>query len=362
MKLFVIAFFMVTGLVPLYSQPVRIAVAGTTHGHVSWILGKKENNDIVLAGVFEKNTAVTQQQIKSFKLSPSLFYNDLNRMLDEVKPEAVVAFGSIYDHLAVVEACAPRGIHVMVEKPLAASLEHALRMEKLAKQYNIHLLTNYETSWYPTTEKTFQLVNDSNSIGNIKKAVFHHGHQGPKEINVQKEFFQWLTDPVQNGGGAIVDFGCYGANLMTYLMKGVKPVSVVATTRTFKPSVYPKVDDEATIIVNYPGAQCIIQASWNWPFGRKDMEIYGESGYVIAKNNRDYLFRSHSSGAELAKQINEKEIAVFTDPFAYLAAFLRGKITIPDYGVYSLQNNMTVIRILEAAKESAKQGKLISNF
>src|SRR5262249_32362598 len=147
-------------------------------------------------------------------------------MLDAVKPETVVAFGSIYEHMAVVEACAPRGIHVMVEKPLAATLQQALRMDFLVKKYHIHLLTNFETSWYPTTVKTYQLVNDSNYIGKIRKVVIHDGHQGPKEIAVNKEFFNWLTDPVQNGGGALMDFGCYGANLITYLMNGQQPVSV----------------------------------------------------------------------------------------------------------------------------------------
>ena len=198
-------------------------------------------------------------------------------MLDAVKPEAVVAFGSIYEHMAVVEACAPRHIDVMVEKPLATTLQQALQMEALAKKYNIKLLTDFETSWYPSTVKAYELVNDSNYIGNIKKVVIHDGHQGPKEIGVNKEFFNWLTDPIQNGGGALMDFGCYGANLMTYLMHGQQPVSVTAVTQHFKPDIYPKVDDEATIIVSYPTAQCIIQASWNWPFGRKDMEVYGEN-------------------------------------------------------------------------------------
>ena len=119
-------------------------------------------------------------------------------------------------------------------------------MEALAKKYNIQLLTNYETSWYPSVAKTWQLINDSNYAGNIRKVVFHDGHQGPKEINVNKEFFQWLTDPVQNGGGALVDFGCYGANMITYFLKGEKPVSVIAVTQHFKPRIYPEVEDEAT--------------------------------------------------------------------------------------------------------------------
>src|SRR4030095_16097612 len=266
-------------------KPVRIAVIGTTHGHVGWILGRKNKGDIELVGIYESKMELASQQAKRYNLSPQLFHTDLGKMLDSVKPEAVVVFGSIYEHMAAVEACAPRRIHVMVEKPLAVSTEHAERMASLARQYGIYLLTNYETSWYPTTVKSFQLLNESMSIGPLKKAVFHHGHQGPKEINVGPEFFAWLTDPVQNGGGALIDFGCYGANLMTYLTKGERPLAVTAVTRQFKPEVYPKVDDEATIIVTYPSSQAIIQASWNWPYGRKDMELYGVSGYIFAKNN-----------------------------------------------------------------------------
>ena len=338
--------------------PVRVAIAGISHSHVAWILSRKKP-DVEVVGIYEPNKDLAQRYAKQYGFSLDLVYDDLGKMLDAVKPEACLAFCSIYEHLKVVEACAPRKIHVMVEKPLAVSLDHALKMEKLAKQYNIHLLTNFETSWYATTEKAFQLVNDSNSIGPIKKTVFHDGHQGPKEIRVNKEFLDWLTDPVLNGGGAIIDFGCYGANVMTYLMKGAKPISVMANTRTFKPSVYPKVDDDATIIVNYPSATCIIQASWNWPFGRKDMEVYGDSGYIITKDNHDYRFRNNQRAPEKALQVNEKDLNVFTDPFSYLAAYLRGRITMPDYGLYSLETNMTVVRILDAARESAKTGKLV---
>jgi predicted dehydrogenase len=340
--------------------PVRLAVAGLTHGHVSWILGRKEKSDAVMVGIYEPNTELAQRLAKRYGLSNDLFYTDLGKMLDAVKPEALVAFGSIYEHMAAVEAAAPRGIHVMVEKPLASNLQHAIKMEQLAKKYNIILLTNYETSWYPTTEKTYQLVHDSNFVGSIRKVVIHDGHEGPKEINVSKEFFGWLTDPVQNGGGAIVDFGCYGANLMTYLMKGQEPIAVTAVTHQYKPSIYPKVDDDATIVVDYPNAQCIIQASWNWPFSRKDMEVYGETGYLISANNTSMRLRNKSTvKQEQTRTITPQDIPVYTDPFAYFSDVLRGKIKVPANGLYSLENNMMVVRILEAAKESAKTGKTV---
>ena len=284
-------------------KPIRLAVAGMTHGHIAFILNRPDKGDFELVGVFDTNTERTQQLAEKYKFSTDLIYHDLKQMLDKTKPEAVVAFGSIFDHLSVVEACAPRGIHVMVEKPLAVNMKHAIRMAELAEKYHIFLLTNYETSWYPTTAKSLKMVNEKNFVGKMRKVVIHDGHQGPKEIGCEKVFLDWLTDPVLNGGGALVDFGCYGANLMTALTQGQKALSVTAITRQFKPEIYPKVDDEATIIVSYPGSHCIIQASWNWPFGRKDMEIYGESGYIIAENRNDMRIRVKDMAAEKQEKI-----------------------------------------------------------
>lgn len=342
-----------------HNAPVRIAVAGITHGHAGFILGRKPKPDIEIVGVYEPNTDLANRHAKSYGFSTNLLYTDLNQMLDKVKPEAVVAFGSIYEHMMVVEACAPRGIHVMVEKPLATTWEHAKRMNELATKNKILLLTNYETSWYPSTEKAYQLANDSNFMGAIKKVVIHDGHKGPKEIGVGKEFLDWLTDPVQNGGGALIDFGCYGANLMTYLMKGEEPISVTAVTQQFKPHIYPKVDDEATIVVTYPKAQCIIQASWNWPFGRKDMEVYGETGYAFAANNKTMRLKNNEKEAERTIQLTAEETGVYEDPISYFADAVRGKIKVPRNGLYSLENNVTVVKILDAARQSANTGKTV---
>jgi predicted dehydrogenase len=340
-------------------KPLRLAVAGTSHGHSGWILGRKAWNDFELVGIFESDKTLSEKQQKQFGLAASLFYDNLQSMLDAVKPEAVVAFGSIYDHLAIVEACAVRKIHVMVEKPLAVSLAHAKQMEALAKQHDILLLTNYETSWYPSTEKSYQLITNNNFAGRLRKAVFHHGHEGPKEIGVSKEFFNWLTDPVQNGGGALIDFGCYGANIITYLLRGERPVSVTALTNQFKPHIYPKVDDEATIVVEYSNAQCIIQASWNWPYSRKDMELYGESGYIIAPDRYHIRYKNKKDKEEHAEKLDQKESGVYDDPFAYFSDAIRKRIPVPDYSLYSLSNNMLVMEILEAARESARTGKKI---
>lgn len=340
-------------------KPIRLAIIGMTHGHIAFILNRKDKSDFQLVGVYEPNTELANSLAKKYGFDPQLLFTNLDNMLDQVKPQAAVAFGSVYEHMAAVEACAPRGIHLMVEKPLATNVKHADKMADLAEKYKIHLLTDFETSWYPTTAKSFQLVNDSNFIGGIRKVVVHDGHQGPKEIGCEPTFLEWLTDPIQNGGGALIDFGCYGANLMTYLMKGEEPLSVTAVTQHFKPEIYPKVDDEATIVVSYPKAQCIIQASWNWPFGRKDMEIYGVSGSVVALDRNSMRLRNGTMQKEELKQITSKDIAVYEDPFAYFADVINGKAKMTSYDPYSLTNNLIVVKILDAARESAKTGKTI---
>ena len=350
---------LMTGMVAAQAKsPLKIGVVGLTHTHVHWILGRPDRGDIKIVGIVETNKDLARRYTAQHGLSMDMVFNSMTEMIEKTKPEAVFAFGTIYEHLAVVETCAPLGIHVMVEKPLAVSLDHARKMKKLADKHKIFLLTNYETTWYATNHKTFDMVHTDRAIGDLRKVVIHDGHQGPKEIGVNKEFLDWLTDPVQNGGGAVTDFGCYGANLITWLSKGAKPTSVLALTQQIKQDIYPKVDDEATILLQYPKMQGIIQASWNWPFNRKDMEVYGVTGQIFSDNRSDMRIRLEKDKTERKETLEERK-APYNDPFALFAALVRGEIALPAYDLSSLENNMVVMEILEAAKKSTRKGKAV---
>jgi predicted dehydrogenase len=270
-------------------------------------------------------------------------------MLDRAKPVAVAAFTDTFDHLAVVEACARRRIPVMMEKPLAVSVEHGRGIERAAAEAKIPVLVNYETTWYPANRAVWALAKEQKALGEIRKVVVHDGHRGPKEINVQPEFLAWLIDPEKAGGGALFDFGCYGANLMTWLMDDARPRSVTAVTQQFKPEVYPHVDDEATVILAYPHAVAILQASWNWPFDRKDMEVYGRTGSVKT-SGLDGVVVHFEGGAE-AERKAPPLLPPEDDFVRYFAAVVRGERT--PSGPSSLANNLVVTEILEAARKSA---------
>src|SRR5262249_11886414 len=160
----------------------------------------------------------------------NLFYSSIEELLARTNVEAVATFTSTFEHRKVVEAFAARGIHVMMEKPLAVNMEHARAIEVAAKKGGIHVIVNYETTWYPGNQPAYGLVHEEHAIGDLRKIVVHDGHRGPKEIGCSAAFLEWLTDPVLNGGGALTDFGCYGADLISWLMQGQRPLSVFAVT------------------------------------------------------------------------------------------------------------------------------------
>lgn len=326
--------------------PFRVAVAGMVHGHVEGVLSQaRDRDDLEIVGVYESNKKLYAELAKKYGLPRKLRYDDLETMLDECRPEAVSGMTTIADHLAVVEACAPRGVHVLLEKPLAFSVEDAAKMGALAEEHGILVLTNYETSWYASVREGLRRVHGEPD-NPLRRMVFRHGHRGPKEIGCRPEFLEWLTDPEENGCGALVDFGCYGALLATHLMKGERPLEVRATASSLKPELYPEVDDDATIVLRYPGATAVIQASWAWTHDNKDMDLYTEQrSYHAGKWNdfgvreRDQKIRKYNPPALPDSLQNE---------WTYLKNVVRGKVAVDPLSSFEL--NETVVWILEEAR------------
>lgn len=339
----------------LAQQQMRVVVVGLNHDHVHGILNQYNKGLVTIVGIVEPNKQLQQKYSKLYKLPDSLFFKDLKKLLIIKKPTAVLGYNAVVNHLEIVEICAPLGISVMVEKPLAATLKQAKQIALLANKFHIRVLTNYETTWYPSYLSIYNTIS-KDSIGQIKKMVMHDGHQGPKEIGCSTEFLDWLTDSVQNGAGALNDFGCYGADVMTWLMHGTRPIAITAILRHYKPLNYPKVDDDATVILEYPNATGLIEASWNWPFSIKDLEVFGEKGYLHALDNENISIRMREN-LKTIKKAEALPIPI-NDPIIYLKAVLENTITGKN-DKSSLEYNIIVMEILDAAKRSAQTGKRV---
>jgi predicted dehydrogenase len=356
--------------------PLRVAVIGLAHGHVEGFLGAlPQHKDVELVGIADPDAALAAKYQKKYGLAQGLFFTGAEAMIEARHPQALLVYTSVAGHRKAIEIAARHGISVMVEKPLTISLDDALAIRKVAREHRIHVLVNYETTWYASNRAAYEEV-QAGRLGALRRVVIHDGHQGPAEIGVGPEFLTWLTDPAQNGAGALYDFGCYGADLMTWLMHGEAPLTVTAVLNQDKPQTYPKVDDDATVVLTYPRAQAVIQASWNWPFGRKDMEVYGATGYAITVGP-DKLRVRHEHDNEERLTTAAPLAPVERDSLSYLAAVVRGEIVPygdaepdsavgrriavagPKGGLGALDTNVVVMQILDAARESARTGKTV---
>jgi predicted dehydrogenase len=336
--------------------PLRVAIVGLVHGHVEGFLSAlPQHKNVELVGIADPDPALAAKYAKKFDLPQSLFFTRMDEMIEARHPQAVLVYTSVAGHRKVIETAARYGVSVMVEKPLTISLGDALAIRKAAREHHIHVLVNYVTTWYASNHAAYEEA-DSGRLGAIRRIVAHNGHQGPQEIGVGPEFLSWLTDPAQNGAGALYDFGCYGADLTTWLMHGEAPLTVTAVVNHDKPQIYPNVDDDATIVLAYPQAQAVLQASWNWPFSRTDIEVYGATGYAITVGTDKLRLRKQHDGDEV---ITVPPLSPPQDnSLDYLAAVLNGQIESKG-DLSALDTNVVVIQILDAARESARTGKII---
>jgi predicted dehydrogenase len=339
------------------NAPVRVVIVGLEHGHVAGFLQAfPKQHDVELVGIVDPDAALCAKYEQQFHLAHSLFYSKLGNAIAARHPQAVLVYTPVGEHRRVIEEAATHGLDVMVEKPLTISLDDALAIRSAAREHHIQVLVNYETTWYASNRALYGMA-ERGQLGEIRKAIIRDGHQGPQEIGVQPEFLKWLKDPAENGAGALYDFGCYGADLMTWLMHGEAPLSVTAVAHTDKPEKYAPVDDDATVILQYPKAQAVLMPSWNWTFGRKDMELYGTKGYAIAVNANEIRTRFSEHDAEQTADALPL-VAPDDSSLHYLAAVLRGELK-PQGDLTSLDTNMVVMQILDAARESVRTGRTV---
>jgi predicted dehydrogenase len=336
---------------PVAAQEYKIAIVGLVHSHVWGPLARVANGQTPakLVGIAEPNAELVAEAKKA---APSAaYFTDYKKMLAEVKPDIVWAFVENNRHLEIVQACGPLKIQVMFEKPLASTYKDALEIERLAAKYGIRVMTNYQMAWWPSNYIA-KAQADQGAIGKVWRLRGIVGHGGPGSQGARnKYFFGWLTDPVQNGAGALMDFGCYNA-LWSLWYLGM-PDTVFATVNHLRPEVFPKVEDNADMILSYKNGVGIFEGSWDLPRGFQDMEVFGLSGSTYMTSNKVELRKGRQT-QEVPLTALEPDRA---EPIAYMVS--RMKQNQPLEGLVALPINVGVVEIIEAAKQSVKTGRSV---
>jgi predicted dehydrogenase len=336
----------------------RIAIVGLDHDHVwellHYIASEPQGELVAIADnhpdLVEKAKAQVNATVK--------FFPGYIEMLDQIKPEAVFVTTENDKHLDILRECAKRHIHYSTEKPMATNAADALTMEQLAETGGIKLMVNYWNAWTASSHELYRRVK-SGEVGPIRKIIVQYGHEGPKEIGISKEFGDWLYDPVKNGGGAIMDFGCYGAEMALWL-RG-RPLRVHATTRKLKASQNNRVDDDATILLDYPDATAVLEPSWDWSYSMDRTYVFGGKASLLS--TRTDLFEHSSSGQGATPTPDGTGLTLssvpheMSNPIAYMIDRIRNNKPVDD--PLSGKLNIQVMEILDAARESARTGRVV---
>jgi predicted dehydrogenase len=341
------------------SGQVRLAIVGLDHDHVWGILKDiPEVPQARLVAIAEPRPELVAKARSRVPASVK-FYSDYVAMLDEVKPQAVIITTETDHHLAIVRACAKRHINVEMEKPMATNAADAREMEKLATAAHIKLMVNYFNNWLPSYQQLYQQVKQG-KVGPIHQLVSQYGHQGPREIGTSKEFIAWLYDPVKNGGGALMDFGCYGAALSLWL-KG-RPERVFARSLKLKVQQHNAVEDDAVIVLEYADGTALLEPSWDWPFSMERIQVFGPHGSLMALPDA-LLFRGYNVKATGQAPDGQPESLTplppdGSNPIAFFVESIRQDR--PITGLLSARLNVEVNEILDAARESIRTGRPVA--
>ncbi|MCL5744444.1 MAG: Gfo/Idh/MocA family oxidoreductase, partial [Acidobacteria bacterium] len=277
------------------------------------------------------------------------YYTDYKKMLDEVKPTMVWAFVENNRHHEVVEACGPRKVHVIFEKPLAATAAQAFLIRDLARKHGIQVLTNFSPAFSPGYY-AIKAKLDSGDLGKPWRLRATTGHGGvfPKSGR-SRIFHEWLIDPVRNGAGALMDFGCYNALYSLYYLG--RPQTVYAYALHLRPADFPQVEDGVTMVLGYRNAVAILEQSWDLPPNTGSLEIVSYEGAIRMEDGKLEARKSRTPAAAIDVPPLPPERS---GPIAYMVHCL--KTNRPVEGLVSLEYTVAVNEIIDAAKGSIKTG------
>lgn len=332
------------------SDRPRLAIVGLVHSHV-WghLAHMAQLSEGDLVGIAEPNAELVAEAKK--RAPNAEYFTDYKKMIDAKKPNIVWAFVENNRHLEIVEYCAPRKISIIFEKPLASSYADARKIRDLAHKHGIQVMTNYQMAWWPTNYAA-KAQADNGALGKVWRLHGVVGHGGPSSQGVtNKFFFDWLTDPAQNGAGSLVDFGCYNALWSLWYLG--RPETVYATVNHLQPERFPKVEDNAVLVLTYKNGVGVFEGSWDLPRSFQDLEVFGRSGSLYMTHDKIEL-RKGREVLELTPTPLESGRA---EPVSYMIGRVRSGQ--PTDGMVALDINVDVTEIIDAAKESIKTGRAV---
>ncbi len=364
------------------SKEYRVGIIGFAHMHINSLAAQfgqhpqvtlvagadtEPDQAEIRAGAYtrEWNIRHAQQELGLGRME-----KDFQQLLQAETLDLVICCAENAKHAPVVEACAAAGVHVIVEKPMASSLAHGLRMARAAEAAGTKVVVNWPLTWSPATRKAKALIDDG-AIGRVLEVKWRGGHLGPLGYGVSHPGVEEAAGPMSGvergatwwhqqapGGGAMLDYCCYGSMVARWFI-GEQALAAVGMRANLN-SHWGDADDNAAMIVRFPGAMALFEASWTTiDHGVSPGPIvYGTEGTLVVERPK--------GGAEQVGVINANGAShehaadpLTNEPTNIAEAFIDHlEAGTPLHRTLELDFNLEAMAILDAGVRAATSGQL----
>ncbi len=353
--------------------PLKIVGINFDHMHMGDLLRMAhEHPDAEIAGICDDDASRMQDTAQRFGIAPERVYTDYRKCLEETRPDIAILCPSTAQHGEWVQKVAPFGTHILVEKPMAASLAEADAMIAAMQATGKTLVINWPLAWYPPHITSKRLI-DEGAIGDVLEVHYYDGNRGPlrhiadkveistEEAARQKSQSWWYQRA--SGGGSLLDYLGYGVTLGTWFHGGRAPLEVTCMVDE-TPGL--EVDEHSVTVARYERGLSKFETRWGtftdpWthqPQPKCGFVIVGTEGTISSYDYEQAVrvqSEAHPEGEELPVDVIESPRR---NPIEYLIHCVTTGEAVS--GPLSPQLSRIGQQIVDSAAHSAREKRTVS--
>jgi glucose-fructose oxidoreductase len=348
-------------------RPWRIAGINFDHMHMGDLLRMvAEHPHAEIVGIADETPARMERVRQSLNIPQERAYGDYRACLEATQPDLVILCPATAKHAEWTEKVAPYGVHILMEKPFAASLAEADRMIAALEQSGKQLAINWPLRWYPPHITTKRLI-DEGVIGEVIEVHYYDGNRGPlyhlegklkREPTLADKQTSWFYKRAE-GGGALLDYLGYGVTLGSWFNGAQQPLEVTAVSYGAEGL---EVDEHSITIVRYAVGLSKFETRWGtftdpWthqPQPKCGFVVRGDAGTISSYDYEDTIrvqTRDHPEGQVIPVDVVTPP---YQNPIQYLLHCL--ETGAPIDGPLSPKLCRLGQQMVDAAIESARRG------
>ncbi|RUM24156.1 gfo/Idh/MocA family oxidoreductase [Rhizobium vallis] len=352
---------------------LRVAGISFDHMHMGDLLRLVHGNaDTEIVGIFDPDRNKMVSAIENFSISEDRIFADFDACMKEAKPDLAILCVATAEHANYTERLAAYGVHVVVEKPFAASTADARRMIAAVKPTGKLLAINWPLAWVESHMTAKRLI-DQGVIGTLNEVHFYDGNRGPlyhladkvevtrEEVDQQKPTSWWYKK--DSGGGSLLDYLGYGATLGTWYMNGEAPLEV---TSTIDVTQNVEVDQHSITVCRYARGLSKMETRWGTFTDPWTIQPQPSCGFVFVGSDGTIASQDYADHVTVQTRAQPKPTKVPAEPLPvrrrnvieYVAGCIRrGE---PITGPLDPELCLIAQRIVDTAARSAQEKRTLA--